>query len=365
VKITAAVTESKGAPFRLQELELGELRADEVLVEIAAAGICHTDLICRDQWLPVPLPAVLGHEGAGVVLEVGSAVANVAPRDRVGITFNSCGRCPTCLRGRSTYCHDFFGRNFASTRPDGTNALSRGGQPVHGHFFGQSSFATHSVANARNVVKLPDEVGLELAAPFGCGIQTGAGAVLNVMRPPAGSSLAVFGTGAVGLSGILAGAIAGCTTIVGVDVRPGRLELARELGATHVVDAGAADAGEEVRRITGSGADFALETTGVPGVLRTAVDSLAPTGECAVIGAPPFGTEVALDVNNVLAFGRVVRGIVEGDSIPELFIPQLLELWRLGRFPVDRMMVSYDFDRINDAVRDAEDGTTIKPVLRM
>jgi aryl-alcohol dehydrogenase len=204
VKITAAVTESKGAPFRLQELELGELRADEVLVEIAAAGICHTDLICRDQWLPVPLPAVLGHEGAGVVLEVGSAVANVAPRDRVGITFNSCGRCPTCLRGRSTYCHDFFGRNFASTRPDGTNALSRGGQPVHGHFFGQSSFATHSVANARNVVKLPDEVGLELAAPFGCGIQTGAGAVLNVMRPPAVSSLAVFGTGAVGLSGILA-----------------------------------------------------------------------------------------------------------------------------------------------------------------
>jgi aryl-alcohol dehydrogenase len=365
VKITAAVTESKGAPFQLQELELGELRPDEVLVEVAAAGICHTDLICRDQWLPVPLPVVLGHEGAGVVREAGPAVTNVAPGDRVGMTFNSCGRCATCLRGRSTYCQDFFGRNFASARPDGTSVLSRGGELVHGHFFGQSSFATHSVASARNVVKLPEDVGFELAAPFGCGIQTGAGAVLNVMRPPAGSSLAVYGTGAVGLSGVMAGVIAGCTTIIGVDLRPGRLELARELGATHVVDAGAADAGEEVRRITRAGADFALETTGVPAVLRAAVDALAPTGECGVIGAPPFGTEVGLDVNNVLAFGRVVRGIVEGDSVPELFIPQLLDLWRLGRFPVDRMMVSYDFDRINDAVRDAEEGRTIKPVLRM
>lgn len=365
MKIRAAVTESKGAPFAVQEVELGELRPDEVLVEVAAAGICHTDLICRDQWLPVPLPAVLGHEGAGVVKEVGSAVTQVVPGDRVGMTFNSCGHCRTCLRGQSTYCHDFFGRNFASTRPDGSSVLSRGGELVHSHFFGQSSFATHAVATARNVVKLSDDVGFEVAAPFGCGIQTGAGAVLNVMRPPAGSSLVVTGTGAVGLSAVMAGVIAGCGTIIGVDVRPARLGLARELGATHVIDAGAVDVGDEIRRITGGGADYAIETTGVPAVLRTAVDALAPTGECGVIGAPPFGTEVALDVNNVLAFGRVVRGIVEGDSVPELFIPTLLELWRVGRFPVDRMMAFYDFDRINEAVHDAEEGTTIKPVLRM
>jgi aryl-alcohol dehydrogenase len=365
VKIRAAVTESKGAPFVLQELDLGPLRQDEVLVEVAASGICHTDLICRDQWLPVPLPAVLGHEGAGVVKDVGSSVTQVAPGDRVGMSFNSCGACPTCLSGRSTYCHDFFGRNFGSARPDGTSALSRDGQPVHAHFFGQSSFATHAVANARNVVKLPEGVRFEVAAPFGCGIQTGAGAVLNVMRPPAGSSLAVYGTGAVGLSAVMAGVIAGCTTIVGVDVKPARLELASELGATHVIDANEADAGEEVRRLTGAGADFAIETTGVPSVLRAAVDALAPAGECGVIGAPPFGTEVALDVNGVLAFGRVVRGIVEGDAVPGLFVPMLLDLWQRGRFPVDAMMVSYDFDRIEDAVRDAEAGTTIKPVLRM
>jgi aryl-alcohol dehydrogenase len=366
VQIRAAVTEAKGAPFRVQELELDEPRPDEVLVEIAAAGICHTDLICRDQWLPVPLPAVLGHEGAGTVLRVGSAVTHVAPGDRVGLTFDSCGRCPTCLRGSSPYCHDFFAHNFASARADGTTALARDGEPVHSHFFGQSSFATHALATARNVVRLADGVGFEVAAPFGCGIQTGAGAVLNVMRPPAGSSLLVTGTGAVGLSAVMAGVLAGCATIVGVDIRPARLELARELGATHVVDASACgDLAADVKRVTGGGVDYAIETTGDPRVLRAAVDALTPTGECGVVGAPPFGAEVALDVNGILAFGRVVRGIVEGASVPELFLPALVDLWRAGRFPVDRMMVTYDFDRIEEAVRDAEEGRTIKPVLVM
>jgi aryl-alcohol dehydrogenase len=365
MRIRAAVTETKGAPFAIEELELAELQPDEVLVEVAASGICHTDLICRDQWLPVPLPAVLGHEGAGTVKAVGSSVTHVAPGDRVGMTFNSCGRCRTCLRGKSTYCHDFFARNFASSRPDGTSALSRQGGSVHAHFFGQSSFATHSVATSRNVVKLPDGIKFEVAAPFGCGIQTGAGGVLNVMRPPAGSSLVVTGTGAVGLSAVMAGVVAGCATIVGVDIKPKRLELARELGATHVIDASGVDVAEAIRRATGGGADYALETTGAPAVLRAAFDGLAPTGEVGVIGAPPFGTEVALDMNSFLAFGRVVRGIVEGESVPELFLPSLIDLWQRGRFPVDRMMVNYDFDRINEAVHDAEEGTTIKPVLVM
>ncbi len=365
MRITAAVTEEKGGPFVIQELELGELGPDEVLVEVAAAGICHTDLIVRDQWLPTPLPAVLGHEGAGVVSAVGSAVTRVGPGDRVAMSFNSCGHCATCLQGHSTYCHDFFGRNFAAARPDGTSALSRDGELVHGHFFGQSCFATHAVATARNVVVLPDWVAFELAAPFGCGIQTGAGAVLNSLRPPAGSSLAVFGTGAVGLSAVLAAVVAGCSPIIGVDVRPARLELARELGATHVVDASAGDVLEEIAAITGGGVDFSLETSGVTTVLRTAVDSLVPMGVCGVIGAPPGGSEVALDVNGLLSTGKVVRGIVEGDSVPELFLPRLFELWRAGRFPVDRLMVQYDFDRINEAALDAESGATIKPVLRM
>jgi aryl-alcohol dehydrogenase len=348
VRTTAAVTPAKGQPFELRELELADLRPDEVLVRVAASGICHTDLICRDQWYPVPLPAVLGHEGAGVVEAVGTAVTKVAVGDRVGMTFDSCGECPACRRGKPSYCHGFFEHNFASP-----------------HFFGQSSFARHSIARERNVVEIEGEIPLEIAAPFGCGIQTGAGAVLNSLAVPAGSSLAVFGTGTVGIAAVLAGVVAGCTTIVGVDVNPARLELARELGATHVVDARASDAVDEVRAVTGGGADFSLETTGSPQVLRQCVDCLTPLGTAGVIGAPAFGTEVSLDVNTILTGGRVVRGIVEGDSVPELFLPLLHRLWEQGRFPVDRLMRFYDFDDIEQAARDAESGQTIKAVLRM
>ena len=366
MRAEAAVTESKGAPFEIQELELDELRPDEVLVKVAASGICHTDLIIRDQWYPVPLPAVLGHEGAGVVEKVGSAVTKVAPGDHVAMSYGSCGACPKCAVGRPNLCHDFWGRNFGATRPDGSTALSRGGSPVHSHFFGQSSFATYAVATERNVVKLEPSLPLEVIAPFGCGIQTGAGAVLNSMRPPAGSSIAVFGTGTVGLAAIMAARVAGCTTIVGVDVKPARLELAMELGATHVVNALEKDALEEIQSLTGGvGVDYSVEAAGSPAVLRTAVDCTGPAGVCGLIGAPPFGAEVHLDMNNVLTAGRTLMGIVEGDSVPDVFLPKLIELWQQGRFPIDAIMTSYDFDQIEQAAHDAEDGKVVKPVLRM
>lgn len=366
MNITAAVTESKCAPFELRELDLGELRPDEILVKVAAAGICHTDLICRDQWYPVPLPAVLGHEGAGVVERVGAAVTKVVPGDKVGMTFDSCGRCRSCQQGKPSYCHQFFEHNFGSARPaDGTSVLSKNGDLIHAHFFGQSSFATYSVARERNVVKIEGPIPLEVAAPFGCGIQTGAGAVLNSLDVPAGSMLAVFGTGTVGLSAVLAGVLAGCTTIVGVDLNEARLELAQELGATHVVNAGERDPVEAIQEMTGGGADYSLETTGSPQVLRQAVDCTGPMGVCGVIGAPAFGTEVTLDVNTILVAGRVVRGIVEGDSVPDVFMPTLVRLWEQGRFPVERLMTFYDFDEIERAAHDAEAGKTIKPVLRM
>jgi aryl-alcohol dehydrogenase len=365
VQIQGAVTDSKGASFAIQQLELGELEPHELVVEVAAAGICHTDLIVRDQWYPVPLPAVLGHEGAGVVREVGSAVRKVSPGDHVAMSFNSCGTCPTCQTGRPSYCHDFFAYNFGATRPDGTTVLSRDGEPIHSHFFGQSSFATHAVASERNVVKLDAGVPFEIVAPFGCGIQTGAGAILNAMRPQAGTSIAVFGTGTVGLAAIMAAKIAGATTVIGIDIHPARLELARELGATHTVDARTDDPRAAIARITGAGADFAVESSGVAAVLRTAVDSTAPTGVTGVIGAPAFGTEVNLDVNTILTAGRVVRGIVEGDSVPDVFIPRLIELWRQGRFPVERLISTYDFDQIDEAAHQAEDGHVIKAVVKM
>ena len=364
--IAAAVTESKGAPFTIKSLELDELRADEVLVKVAACGICHTDLIIRDQWYPVPLPAVLGHEGAGVVEAVGSAVAKVSPGDHVALSYGSCGACPKCHAGEPWVCHDFFARNFGATRPDGTTALTEDGRAIHSHFFGQSSFATYAVGTERNVVKLDPDVPLDVVAPFGCGIQTGAGAVLRVLRPEAGSSLAVFGTGTVGLSAIMAARIAGCTTIIGVDVRPGRLALATELGATHVVATDDGDPVEAIREATGGvGADFSIETTGSPAVLQQAVYCTGPGGVCGLIGAPPFGTEVSLDVNQMLAMGRTLRGIVEGQSVPDVFLARLIELWRQGRFPVERIMTYYGFEEIDQAARDAEEGKVVKPVLRM
>jgi len=360
MKITAAVVEEKGSPFTLRELELGELADDEILVEVAASGICHTDLICRDQWIPTPLPAVLGHEGAGVVRAVGGAVTAVAPGDRVAMSYDSCGACPCCAKGLGVYCHRFFEHNFAACRAsDGTSACG----DVHVHFFGQSSFATHSVARERNVVKLGADVPLDVVAPFGCGIQTGAGAILNVLKPAPGSTVAVFGAGAVGIAAMLAALIAGAERVIAVDVRAPRLDVARELGATHSIDASAQDPAAAIQAL--GGADTTLEATGSPDAVRAAVDSLLPTGVCGVVGAPAFGTEVSLDVTHLMTGGRVVRGIVEGDSVPGEFIPRLVDLWSAGRFPVDRLMRHYDFDQIEIAAHDAETGAVIKPVLRM
>jgi aryl-alcohol dehydrogenase len=314
----------------------------------------------------VPLPAVLGHEGAGVVEAVGSAVTSVTPGDHVGMTFDSCGTCASCLQGKSSYCYEFFAYNFGASRPqDGSSALSRDGEMIHAHFFGQSSFATHSVARERNLVALDASSPLALIAPFGCGIQTGAGAVLNSLRPPAGSSIAIFGTGAVGISAVMAASISGCAAIVGVDRNPARLALARELGATRVIDSREEDAGGAIKGLTRWGVDFSLETTGSPEVLRTAVDCLAPLGVCGVIGAPALGTHVSLDVNTILTGGRVVRGIVEGDSVPGRFLPRLVEYWKQRRLPVERLMTFYDFDEIDRAANDALAGLVIKPVLRM
>ena len=362
----AAVTESRGAPFVLTEVEVGELRADEVLIAVHAAGICHTDLICRDQWIPVPLPAVLGHEGAGVGIDVGAGGRSVHVGERVGLTFDSCGTCPSCLRAKPSYCHSFFEYNFAASRPeDETSALTRAGNPLGAHFFGQSSFATRAVARERNVVGIESHIPLDLVAPFGCAFQTGAGAVLNTLEVPAGSSLAVFGCGAVGSAAILAAVIAGCSVIIAVDRNTARLGLARKLGATHTVEATGIDLAEAIRGVSRHGVDFALETTGVPDVLRSCVDCLSPLGTAGVIGAPPFGSDVRLDVNTILTGGRVVRGIVEGDSVPQAFIPELIRYWEQGRFPIELMIRHYDFDQINEAAREAEEGRVVKPVLRM
>jgi aryl-alcohol dehydrogenase len=364
MRITAAVVREQEQPFSVAEFELEEPQAGEVLVRVVGTGVCHTDLIVRDQWYPVPLPVVLGHEGSGVVVKVGEGVTKVEEGDHVVLTFNSCGQCPSCKRGKPAYCLNFFELNFGGTRSDGTTSISKDGEAVHSHFFGQSSFASYALASERSVVKVPKGAPLELLGPLGCGVQTGAGAVLNVLQPEAGTAIAVFGTGAVGASAIMGAAVAGCTTIIGIDVEQGPLELARELGATHTINSTETDVGEEIANITG-GVNYAIETTAAPEVARQAVDALAPLGVCGLVGAAPLGTEFSLDMNDILIPGKTVCGIVEGDRVPDVFIPRLIELYNQGRFPFDRLIEFYDLQEINRAAENSEQGTVLKPVLRM
>jgi aryl-alcohol dehydrogenase len=365
MKISAAVVSEKSGPFQIAELEMEEPRADEVLIRIVASGVCHTDLIIRDQAYPVPLPLVLGHEGSGIVERVGERVTKVQPGDHVVLSFASCGNCPSCKSGKPAYCHNFFPSNFSGARPDGSTYYKQGDKSIHGHFFGQSSFATYALATEQNVVKVRNDVPLELLGPLGCGVQTGAGAVLNTLHPHAGTSIAVFGAGSVGLSAVMGAKIAGCTTIISVDINSDRLALARELGATHTINGAEVDAVKEIQQITGGGVNYSLETTAVPKVFRQAVDSLTVQGTCGLIGAAPLGTEVTFDMSMLLLFGRKLQGVIEGDSVADTFIPRLIDLYMQGRFPFDRLITFYPFDQANQAAEDSEKGKVIKPVLRM
>ena len=361
----AAVVEEPGAAFTLQDIELDEPRPHEVVVGMVAAGLCHTDLSVRAGGLPFPLPGVLGHEGAGVVEAVGAAVTRIAPGDSVVLTFTSCGRCERCRTGHPAHCDTWLPDNLlGGQRSDGTSTLYRGDTGIGGRFFGQSSFSTRALVDERSLVKVDPDVPLDVVAPLGCGIQTGAGTVLNVLRPANGSSLAVFGAGAVGLAAVIAGGWAGADPVIAIDLVAHRLELARELGATHVVNAAEEDVATALRELTGGrGVAHAVESTGNVGVLRTAVDSLAARGTCAVVGAPPFGAEVALDVNGLLSGKRVI-GVTEGDSEPETLIPFLVRQYRAGRLPLEKLVTPFDFADINKAADAVLAGRVIKPVLR-
>jgi aryl-alcohol dehydrogenase len=362
----AAVVRRKGGPFQIETLMVDQPRADEVLVRIVATGMCHTDLIIRDQVYPVPLPIVLGHEGAGVVETVGSAVHKVVPGDHIVLSFMSCGHCTRCAMGQPAYCEKGHLLCFGGSREDGSTAMRDArSEAIHDHFFGQSSFGTYALANKRTVVRVPKDLPLERLAPLGCGIQTGAGSVINALRIGAGASFAAFGSGSVGLSAVMAARIVGATKIIAVDVIPSRLALAKELGATHTVNAKQNDVVAEIRDITDGGVDFALETTGRPDVVRQAVDALGTRGTCGIVGSAPIGTAASFDMGGLMSPGKCIRGIIQGDSVPEHFIPQLIELHRQGRFPFERLIKFYKLDDINQAATDSGAGVTIKPVLRM
>ena len=365
---TAAVAPGGGAPFEMVEVDLDELRPDEVLVDVVAVGMCHTDLSASSGAIPFPTPGVLGHEGAGRVRAIGTGVRRVAVADAVLMSFTSCGRCTACRGGHPAYCDRHLEWNLlGGRRADGTSTVRRNGVELGAHFFGQSSFSRQAIADERSLVPLEDASDDELVrfAPLGCGIQTGAGAVLNVLRPSPDATLAVSGAGAVGLAAVMAAAAQSLSTILVIDRVPERLELARQLGATPTIDGRSADVAGEVRRLTlERGVDAAIETTGNVGVLESMVQALAIRGKCVVIGAPRAGSRASFDVNAHIP-GRQIIGVTLGDSEPERFIPELIAMHRAGRFPFDKFERRYAFEDINLAATDAASGVTIKPVLVM
>lgn len=362
--IQAAVLRERGGAFKIEDVELAEPGPGEVLVEIAGTGFCHTDLLPRLDGFMAQPPLILGHEGAGVVAATGTDVTDVSVGSHVVLSFDHCGTCPACGDGHPAYCRSFWGRNMVGrSSADETRARDIGGTPIGARWFGQSSFASHALAEARNVVPVPDDVPLELLGPLACGVLTGAGSVFRVLRVAEGGSTAIYGAGTVGLSAVMAAEAAEAEQVIAVDRHRARLDLALELGATDVVDSAGLSAGEiaqQVKEIVKGGTDTALDTTGAPAVVAAAVAALRPQGTLGLVSAVAGTLELP---GEALATGKTVTGILEGDAVPRALIPELLTLWRQGRLPFDRLIRTYPMTDINQAEADMASGRTIKAVL--
>lgn len=358
----AAVINSPQGEFTFEEIELSDLRHDEVLVRNEASGICHTDFVAQNI---TPLPAVLGHEGVGIIEAVGSGVTKVVPGDRVVISYPSCGSCAGCLGSQPYYCDHHIPLGFNGTRLDGSKTIQMAGKPISGSFFQQSSFATHSIAASRNIVPVSSSLRAEMMAAIPCGIQTGAGAVLNTFKISPSEGLVVFGAGAVGLSAIMAGKLTGASPIIAVDIVDSRLQIAKELGATHIINAMDGETARCIKEISPKGVDYSLETSGNDQALDDAIACLATGGECGMVIAPHFGKKYPFSPTEVFKRGANLRGIIQGSSIPSSFLPVLIRLNQEGRFPYERLIEVYDFEDINRAVKETKAGRAIKPVLKM
>ena len=362
MRTTAVIVNEQGGKFGFEEVDLDEPRDDEVLVRVVAAGLCHTDLSLRDSLPPEMFPRVFGHEGAGVVEQVGAGVSGIEVGDHVLMSFRSCRTCPACLEGAVGYCENSLMLNYMGFRMDGSTTHQRDGQPVYGSFFGQSSLARHAIAYADNCVVVDKSLDLSKLAPYGCGFQTGAGTVLNLLQPEAGDSLAVFGCGAVGLAAVIAAATTGCT-VVAVDLTEARLKEAERFGAVTVnpTTLGEQTVVDRVKELTGGGATYAIDTTAVSEVVKQAQQSLRIRGTLIALGLG--AEEYAIDAIDLLQNGKIIRSSIEGESDPLEMLPRLIELNQAGDFDVDDLVVTYPFEDINTAIEDVLAGRVVKPVL--
>ncbi|WP_199183848.1 NAD(P)-dependent alcohol dehydrogenase [Novosphingobium sp. HII-3] len=364
INAIAAVAHSPSQPWQIEPVAIDDPRDDEVIVRIAGTGLCHTDLVFASSMKIMKAPAIFGHEGAGIVEKVGSAVTMVAPGDHVVLTFNSCGQCSRCTSGHPAYCQFHPQHNYIGCRPDGSRAVHVGDRETSAHFFGQSSFATYALASERNVVKVDKDVPIELLGPLGCGVQTGAGSVMRAMACGEGSSLVIFGGGSVGLSAVMGAVIQKCATIIVVEPVAARREMASALGATHTIDPGAGDVTAAVKQIMPTGVDYAFDTSGRVEVVTAGIGCLASSGTIGLVGVAPLDNDnLPVSINQLIGTGLRVMGIIEGDVVPDEFIPTMVGLYKEGRFPFDRLITTYPLVEINRAVTDQHEGKCIKPVL--
>jgi aryl-alcohol dehydrogenase len=363
VTATAAVLREIGEPLQLEEVELSAPGEGEVLVRMRGVGICHTDISAAHGAIPIPLPAVLGHEGSGIVEAVGPGVDELAVGDRVALSFDHCGECPQCEHKHPAYCELFGPLNYFCERLDGSVTMHQAHEEVRGNWFGQSSFATHAIASVHNAVKVADDLPLELLGPLGCGLQTGAGSVLNVLQAKAGEGIAIFGLGGVGLGALMAAKAVGCDPIIAIDLNPARLQIAVELGATDTINPSETDdLLWRVQEIAAPGVHHSFDAVGAAPVIRQALESLRSPGHCVTVGFQGLEHEITIDQGHLL-LGRRLSGVVEGDSDPQTFIPQLIELYRAGKFPFERLVKTFPFTEINAAIEASEAGDVIKPVV--
>lgn len=357
---TAAVVREPGGTLALERVELDRLRDHEVLVRIQACGICHTDAKFQAR---VPLPGVFGHEGTGVVEDTGAAVTSVAAGDRVVISYPWCGTCPACERSEPWCCENIPALKFAGRRSDGSRTVRLDGAFVSSAFFQQSSFATRAIALEHALVPVRDGLPPEFLAALPCGVQTGAGAVLNTFAMKTGDSLAMFGVGAVGLSAIMAARAVDVFPRIAVDINPSRLERALELGATHALDARSEDVPRRVREWLPHGVSHALESAITAKALSDAVACLGQGGKVGIFSAPAKGDACVIATRALFAKVASLHGIVQGSAAPREFLPRLIAMQQAGQFPFERLITRYEFAEINRAFADLHEGRVVKPVL--
>ncbi len=360
-KCTAAVVYSPGEKFALETVELDEVRPREVLVRIEACGVCNTDMMAQHR---MALPAVLGHEGAGIVEQVGSAVDEVKPGDRVIVSWPSCGDCPSCASGQPYKCDHLSLLTFSGARLDGSHTVKLNEDWISSPFFQQSSFASHAIIPANSLVQAPSDLPAHLLAALPCGLMTGAGAVVNSFMAGARDQLMVFGAGAVGLSAIMAGRVVGAYPIVAVDINDERLSLALELGATYALNAARDDVPTRLTELLPRGVSCALDTTGMDSTWSTASQCLGMGGTLGAVHVPG-GDTLHFRATEMMKRGAQFKFIMAGSALPREFLPLLIDWYRQGRYPFDRLVKTFAFSDINTAFAESKSGQAVKPVLVM